>query len=74
MMQSIFPKFHHQWLPDEVFMEKGFSNETIEELKKMGYKISMRGSIGRTEIIFVMPDKTFWSIADYRGDDAVAGY
>lgn len=69
-----FPKFHHQWLPDEVFMEKGFSNETIEELKKMGYKISMRESIGRTEIIFVMPDKTFWSIADYRGDDAAAGY
>lgn len=69
-----FPKFHHQWLPDIIFMEDGFPNGTKNELKNMGYSITPRTSIGRTELIYVMPDKTYWSIADHRGDDAAAGY
>ncbi|MCH5598108.1 gamma-glutamyltransferase [Niabella ginsengisoli] len=28
------PKFHHQWLPDEVFIEKEFLTPTAESLKK----------------------------------------
>lgn len=69
-----FPKFHHQWLPDELYMEKGFNPNTYSELKQMGYKIVTRGAIGRTEIIMVMPDGSFYAIADHRGDDAAAGY
>ncbi|MEO9210743.1 MAG: gamma-glutamyltransferase [Ginsengibacter sp.] len=69
-----FPKFHHQWLPDELYMEKGFNPNTYTELKQMGYKIVTRGAIGRTEIIMVMPNQSFYAIADHRGDDAAAGY
>ena len=32
------PKFHHQWLPDTLDIEKGFSNDILDSLKKMGYK------------------------------------
>lgn len=65
------PKFHHQWLPDEVYVERGFSTEVIEELKKMGYKIVSRGAIGRTEMILIRDGKAD-AVADKRGDDSVA--
>ena len=69
-----FPKFHHQWLPDELYMEKSFDSTVIKEMEKMGYKIKIRNAIGRTEVIMVMPDKTMQAVADHRGDDSAAGY
>jgi gamma-glutamyltranspeptidase/glutathione hydrolase len=33
------PKFHHQWLPDNVDLEKGFPDNTRKALEGMGYKI-----------------------------------
>ena len=68
------PKFHHQWLPDEINVEKDFPLNVQEELKKMGYKINARGRIGRTELILIGPKKSFEVIADSRGDDSAAGY
>lgn len=70
------PKFHHQWLPDEVFVEENFSISVAEELKKMGYKITPRENIGRTELIHITytPAITITAIADKRGDDAAKGY
>jgi len=67
------PKFHQQWLPDVIYVEKDFNKNTIEELKKMGYTINERSSIGRTEVIEVKGNK-FIAVADYRGDDGAAGY
>ena len=68
-----FPKFHHQWLPDEIFVERDFDKNVIEQLKAMGYKISERGSIGRTEVI-MNNGKVITAVADHRGDDGAAGY
>lgn len=68
------PKFHHQWLPDTVYIEDGFSDATSQQLKNMGYKLDMRGAIGRTELIKVLADGKFEAAADIRGDDSVSGY
>jgi gamma-glutamyltranspeptidase / glutathione hydrolase len=68
------PKFHHQWLPDEIYVEPAFPAETREELKKMGYTITQRGGIGRMEVIKVLPDHTFEAVGDIRGDDSADGY
>ncbi len=65
------PKFHHQWLPDELYVEKGFSSEVKTALEKMGYKITERSSIGRTEVIRTDP-KNVEGVADKRGDDSAA--
>ncbi len=70
------PKFHHQWLPDEVFVEKDFDPTTITALEAMGYKVVKRGQIGRTELIEILPGKAkpITAIADKRGDDSAEGY
>ena len=33
------PRLHHQWLPDEVRIERGFADETLEALKAKGHHI-----------------------------------
>ena len=68
------PKFHHQWLPDRLDVEKGFPQAVRDALQKMGYTIYERGSIGRTEIIKVLPNGKFEAVADNRGEDAAEGY
>lgn len=68
------PKFHHQWLPDEVMIEKDFNAETKKQLQSMGYKVTERGAIGRTEAIRVLSNGKKETVADKRGDDSVAGF
>jgi gamma-glutamyltranspeptidase/glutathione hydrolase len=68
------PKFHHQWQPDEVKTERDFDAETKKQLQAMGYKIVDVGSLGRMEVIRVMPNGKRETVADKRGDDSVAGF
>ncbi|MNK15157.1 Gamma-glutamyltranspeptidase precursor [compost metagenome] len=63
-------KFHHQWLPDTLYVEKGaLDSVTTLELINKGYPILERGPIGRVDAIL----KTKWGYyqggADKRGDD-----
>ncbi len=51
------PKFHHQWLPDVIYLEKGFDTTTKMKLKNMGYTLAERGAIGRTELITIEEEK-----------------
>jgi len=68
------PKFHHQWLPDVLYVESGFPAATRDSLKTMGYTITPRGSIGRTELIRVTPGHQLQAVGDSRGDDTADGY
>lgn len=72
------PKFHHQWLPDSLFVENSFPSDTREQLTTMGYTIIQRGSIGRTEVIKVIPGPgathKIEAVGDSRGEDTAEGY
>ena len=68
------PKFHHQWLPDELVLEKGFPEDVNKKLEGMGYKIKMVSAIGRTELIMALPKGGFKIVADHRGEDDARGY
>ena len=38
------PRFHHQWEPDEIYVERiGFSPDTLKLLEERGHKIRMEG-------------------------------
>jgi gamma-glutamyltranspeptidase/glutathione hydrolase len=68
------PKFHHQWLPDRIDVERTFPQEVRKALEDMGYKIYERGNIGRTEVIQVHSDGRLEAVADSRGDDGAVAY
>jgi gamma-glutamyltranspeptidase/glutathione hydrolase len=67
------PKFHHQWQPDSIYVEKGFPAATLQKLEAMGYHLSERSQIGRTEVIRIKGG-VIEAVADGRGDDSAAGY
>lgn len=75
MQQAVSDKrFHHQWLPDNVDVEKdGFSRSTIDNLTKKGYKIIPGGPSGRVDAILITKDG-YYGGADPRGDDTATGY
>lgn len=68
------PKFHHQWLPDEVVFEKDFNHDVVKQLQEMGYQVKERAQIGRMEVIRILPDGRREVAADPRGDDCVSGF
>ncbi len=65
------PKFHHQWLPETVLVEKNFPETTIADLEKNRYKIERTSQIGRTELIIMDENGNATAVADGRGDDSV---
>ncbi len=50
---SAVPRFHHQWQPDRVRLEFGFSADTIDALKAKGHDIRVGSPLGTTESILV---------------------
>ncbi|MEJ7768348.1 MAG: gamma-glutamyltransferase [Chitinophagaceae bacterium] len=68
------PKFHHQWLPDVLDVEKDFPADIIWRLEKMGYQVNKRDAIGRTEVIRISKEGNIEAVADKRGDDGAEGY
>lgn len=66
------PKFHHQWLPETISVEKNFPETTINELEKKNYQFNRISQIGRTEMIVIDENGLVTGVADGRGDDAVA--
>jgi gamma-glutamyltranspeptidase / glutathione hydrolase len=33
------PRYHNQWVPDEIYVEKGVSPDTLKLLQQMGHKV-----------------------------------
>lgn len=53
----LFPRFHMQYLPDEIRYEKyGLSQDTMDILKNMGYTLTLKAPMGDVNAIVVDED------------------
>ncbi len=69
------PRFHHQWLPDEILVEDRLSPDTMNGLRSKGHKLTVRHFWGDGECIMVDP-KTGERLAgsDGRNNGKAVGY
>jgi gamma-glutamyltranspeptidase / glutathione hydrolase len=71
------PRFHHQWMPDLLYVEKGTSPDTVALLHAMGHQVSPLEStqsvVARVEAIL---NEGGWlqGATDPRGDAKAEGY
>ncbi|TWI81803.1 gamma-glutamyltransferase 1 [Roseibium hamelinense] len=48
---SAAPRFHHQWLPDEIRIEEGVSPDTVFLLEQLGHQVEVKNVMGSTQSI-----------------------
>jgi gamma-glutamyltranspeptidase / glutathione hydrolase len=71
------PRFHHQWIPDRLSLERGFSPDTIALLKARGHEIdeaSGSGSVAAVVEAIVNDGGWLQGAADGRRPGKAAGY
>ena len=69
------PRIHHQWMPDELRMETGFSPDTIKLLIDMGHPVDIsRRTSGRTNSIMLQDGWLLGASDTRRPGGFVAGY
>ena len=72
---SAAPRMHHQWLPDELRIEEGFSPDTLKLLEGMGHTIKVQPTMGSTQSIMRREDGALYGASDPRRPSALtAGY
>jgi gamma-glutamyltranspeptidase / glutathione hydrolase len=69
------PRFHHQWLPDEILVEQPFSPDVEEQLKARGHAVRRYGHIGYVNAIGIGPKTSErCGAADPRNTGSALGY
>lgn len=69
------PRFHHQWMPDNLYFEEfGLSPDTRKLLKEKGHNLTQTSGVGRAHIIYVNEEGLLFGAADPRGDGTAEGY
>jgi gamma-glutamyltranspeptidase/glutathione hydrolase len=69
------PRFHHQWYPDEIQVEKDFADESVRSrLRNMGYSLKEIPDFGRVDAIMFFSDGTMTGHSDRRGYGKAIGY
>jgi gamma-glutamyltranspeptidase / glutathione hydrolase len=72
---SAAPRMHHQWLPDELRVEDGFSPDTLKLLEAMGHTVAVKTTMGSTQSILRRDDGALFGASDPRRPDGLAaGY
>ncbi|MDG2271551.1 MAG: gamma-glutamyltransferase [Halioglobus sp.] len=69
------PRIHHQWMPDVLRMEEGFSLDTVRLLRAMGQNVDMASrTTGRTNSIILNEGWLYGASDTRRPGGWVAGY
>jgi gamma-glutamyltranspeptidase/glutathione hydrolase len=67
------PRLHHQWKPDTLYVERGFSPDTRALLERRGHKLADTSSVASVEAI-VIGDGWLQGAQNGRSAGKAAGY
>jgi gamma-glutamyltranspeptidase/glutathione hydrolase len=66
------PRMHHQWYPDALFLEPGFSPDTVRILEERGHDVqNARSSSGSTQTV-ALKNGLFRGASDGRRPNAAS--
>ena len=69
------PRLHHQWVPDQLLVEKSLPAPVQDALREKGHAISERSGLGVSQMVGRnLSDGLFYGVADPRGGGAAAGW
>lgn len=70
-----FPRFHHQWMPDKLSLERGISPDTVKLLKARGHQVDDSPGLVLARVEAIVSDGGWLEGAtDGRGAGKAAGY
>ncbi|MFP6604734.1 MAG: gamma-glutamyltransferase [Pirellulaceae bacterium] len=68
-------RFHHQWAPDRLYVERTMGRDLVMELKELGHRVETRSSVGISQAISYDPaQKQFSGVHDPRIRGKAAGF
>ena len=67
---TVSPRFHHQWLPDELLLEKGINQDTRRLLTEKGHNVKDSRAMGSTQSIMKEND-LLYGFSDTRRREAL---
>jgi gamma-glutamyltranspeptidase/glutathione hydrolase len=68
------PRLHHQWLPDEVVVERTFPTHLIRSLEERGHKVTVGGTWSSANSILATPERLFGAADPRTRGATAAGY
>lgn len=68
-------RIHHQWLPNELVVEKGMSLDVRERLEKIGHKVVVGPSRSHAAaFVWDKEEQCYYGVGDFRAGGAGSGY
>lgn len=68
------PRFHHQWRPNTLRLERSAGDEVARALRARGHRLEVTGRFGAAQMITRQPDGPFLGAADPRGGGTAQGW
>jgi gamma-glutamyltranspeptidase / glutathione hydrolase len=71
-----WPRFHHQWMPDVLYVQKGISPDTVKLLRGMGHNVSVLESTSGVAQVEAILNDGGWlqGASDPRSNGKAEGY
>jgi gamma-glutamyltranspeptidase/glutathione hydrolase len=68
-------RFHHQWLPDVLQFEQGWTADgVVDAMESIGHATGRRDSVGVVQVVEVLPDGRKRAASDPRKGGMPAGH
>ena len=68
---AAMPRMHHQWIPDVLRLEQGYSPDTMKLLKGIGHTIAVSPTMGRIQTV-QFENGLYFGASDPRNPDGAA--